>query len=95
MFNLIIGQCTDLMISKLESKILWKQVKSKSDVVGLLTFIRNILFRYESQCYPFKAVHNVMKGFYIMYQQDDVTLDKCMESFVNSFDIVRHSDGAI
>eukprot|EP00957_Ditylum_brightwellii_P071659 5447849-Ditylum_brightwellii.AAC.1 len=25
MFNVIIGQCTDLMITKLESKILWKQ----------------------------------------------------------------------
>eukprot|EP00957_Ditylum_brightwellii_P044954 3409982-Ditylum_brightwellii.AAC.1 len=25
MFNVIISQCTDLMITKLESKILWKQ----------------------------------------------------------------------
>eukprot|EP00957_Ditylum_brightwellii_P099752 7599061-Ditylum_brightwellii.AAC.1 len=44
MFNLIIGQCIDLMISKLESEILWKQVKSSSDVARLLTYIRNISF---------------------------------------------------
>eukprot|EP00957_Ditylum_brightwellii_P045978 3487925-Ditylum_brightwellii.AAC.1 len=30
MFSIIIGQCTDLMITKLESETLWKQVKSGS-----------------------------------------------------------------
>eukprot|EP00957_Ditylum_brightwellii_P090481 6890351-Ditylum_brightwellii.AAC.1 len=83
MFNVIIGQYTDLMVSKLESEILWKQVKSSSDVVGLLTFVRNISFRYESQCYPFKAVRNAMRGFYVTCQQDNMTLEKYMEPFVN------------
>eukprot|EP00957_Ditylum_brightwellii_P131395 10020743-Ditylum_brightwellii.AAC.1 len=61
-----------------------KDVKSGSDIVGLLTFINDILFRYGSQCYPFKAVHNAMQVFYVIYQHDEVTLEKYMESFVNS-----------
>eukprot|EP00957_Ditylum_brightwellii_P208917 15359539-Ditylum_brightwellii.AAC.1 len=36
-----------------------------------------------------------MRSFYDMYQQDGVTLEKCMESFVNSIDVVKHSDGVI
>eukprot|EP00957_Ditylum_brightwellii_P165253 12581972-Ditylum_brightwellii.AAC.1 len=36
-----------------------------------------------------------MRSFYIMYQQDDITLEKYMESFVNSIDVVNHSDGII
>eukprot|EP00957_Ditylum_brightwellii_P177625 13529811-Ditylum_brightwellii.AAC.1 len=87
MFNIIIGQCTGLMITKLESETLWKQVKSRSDIVGLLTYIRNISFRYESQCYPYKAVHNSMRSFYVMYQQDGVLLEKYLEPFINSTDV--------
>eukprot|EP00957_Ditylum_brightwellii_P056722 4298471-Ditylum_brightwellii.AAC.1 len=36
-----------------------------------------------------------MRSFYVMYQQDDVTLKKDLELFVNSIDVVRHSDGVI
>eukprot|EP00957_Ditylum_brightwellii_P149107 11354012-Ditylum_brightwellii.AAC.1 len=95
MFNVITSQCTDLMITKLESKILWKQVKSSSNAVGLLTYVRNISFRYESQCYLYKAMHNSMRSFYIMYQQDGLSLEKYLDSFVNSIDVVKHSDRVI
>eukprot|EP00957_Ditylum_brightwellii_P043343 3285412-Ditylum_brightwellii.AAC.1 len=95
MFNVIICQCSDLMISKLESEIRWKQVKSSSDAVGLLTFVRNISFSNESQSYPFKAVHNGMCGIYVMYQCDDTALEEYTESFANSTDAVRHSDSVI
>eukprot|EP00957_Ditylum_brightwellii_P175547 13365766-Ditylum_brightwellii.AAC.1 len=33
-----------------------------------------------------------MRSLYIMYKQDDVTLEKYMESFMNSIDVVKHSD---
>eukprot|EP00957_Ditylum_brightwellii_P147035 11195436-Ditylum_brightwellii.AAC.1 len=36
-----------------------------------------------------------MRSFYFMYQQDGVSLEKYLESFVNSINIVKHSDGVI
>eukprot|EP00957_Ditylum_brightwellii_P000545 41884-Ditylum_brightwellii.AAC.1 len=36
-----------------------------------------------------------MRSFYIMYQRDDITLEKYMESFINSIDVVKHSSGFI
>eukprot|EP00957_Ditylum_brightwellii_P192939 14690797-Ditylum_brightwellii.AAC.1 len=34
-------------------------------------------------------------SFYVLYQQDNVSLEKYLESFVNSTDVVKHSDGVI
>eukprot|EP00957_Ditylum_brightwellii_P136976 10445518-Ditylum_brightwellii.AAC.1 len=36
-----------------------------------------------------------MRSFYVMYQRDDVSLEKYLESFVNSIDVMKHSDRVI
>eukprot|EP00957_Ditylum_brightwellii_P048658 3692059-Ditylum_brightwellii.AAC.1 len=51
MFTVIIGQCTDLMISKLESDPSWTNINDESNVVELLTTIKGIAYKYESQSF--------------------------------------------
>eukprot|EP00957_Ditylum_brightwellii_P172031 13096932-Ditylum_brightwellii.AAC.1 len=95
MFTVIIGQCTNLIMSKLESKVLWKSIQQDSNVVALLTFIKNIAFRYESQSYSFKDIDNAVREFYILYQQDEMFLEKYMEIFVNYIDVVKQDEGVV
>eukprot|EP00957_Ditylum_brightwellii_P207550 15353482-Ditylum_brightwellii.AAC.1 len=95
MVMIIISQCTNLMISKLESDLNWNKIKESSDVIQLSTTIKDITYKYKSQSYPVKKVHTALHSFYLLYQNDDVLLEKYMESFLNTTDVVRHSDGNI
>eukprot|EP00957_Ditylum_brightwellii_P211722 15366510-Ditylum_brightwellii.AAC.1 len=47
-FSVIIGQCNELMIAKLESETAWKGIKDAYDVVGLLLMIKDILYKYKT-----------------------------------------------
>eukprot|EP00957_Ditylum_brightwellii_P107433 8197217-Ditylum_brightwellii.AAC.1 len=75
MFMVIVGQCTDLVISKLESESTWKKTEATNNVVELLKMIKDIAYKYETQSYPFKAVHNAIICFYLLYQKDNYTLE--------------------
>eukprot|EP00957_Ditylum_brightwellii_P116434 8881364-Ditylum_brightwellii.AAC.1 len=92
LFTMIIGQCTDLVISKLESKNNWTKTEATNDVVELLNMIKDIPHKYKTQSYPFKDVHNMMKGFYLLNQKDTYTLDQYIESFLDNIDVIKHSN---
>eukprot|EP00957_Ditylum_brightwellii_P026290 1988565-Ditylum_brightwellii.AAC.1 len=47
------------------------------------------------QSYLFKAVHNAVRSFYLLYQKDDQTLEQYSESFLNNIDIIKDSDRSI
>eukprot|EP00957_Ditylum_brightwellii_P096804 7372102-Ditylum_brightwellii.AAC.1 len=92
---MIVGQCTDLVISKLESETTWKKTAAANNVVELLKMIQDIAYKYETQSYPFKAVHNTMRTFYLLHQKDNYTLEQYIESFLNIINGIKHSDGNI
>eukprot|EP00957_Ditylum_brightwellii_P172307 13117320-Ditylum_brightwellii.AAC.1 len=94
MVVVIVGQCTDLVISKLESEATWKRTEEATNVIELLKMIKDIAYKSETQSYPFKAVHNAIQSFYLLYQKDNYTLEQYMESFLNNIDIIKHSDGS-
>eukprot|EP00957_Ditylum_brightwellii_P201765 15327139-Ditylum_brightwellii.AAC.1 len=95
MFNVVIGQCTELMMSKLESETKWTVIEEKHSVVELLQMIKDIAYKYKTQSYPFKVVHNVMQGFYLLYQQEHHILEQYLETFLNNTNVIKHSDGNI
>eukprot|EP00957_Ditylum_brightwellii_P125309 9550810-Ditylum_brightwellii.AAC.1 len=91
----IVGQCIDLVISKLESEGSWKNTEAKNNIVELLKMIKDIAYMYETQSYLFKAVHNTMRSVYLLYQRDGQTPEQYLESFLNNVDIIKHCDGSI
>eukprot|EP00957_Ditylum_brightwellii_P064867 4920890-Ditylum_brightwellii.AAC.1 len=95
MFVVIRGQCTDLVISKLESETAWMTTEAKNNVVELLKMMKDIAYKYETQSYPFKTVHNAIQSFCLLYQKDSYTLEQCLESFLNKVDVIKHSCGNI
>eukprot|EP00957_Ditylum_brightwellii_P119007 9076513-Ditylum_brightwellii.AAC.1 len=62
------------MVSQLESEPRWKKIEENANVVKQQTMIKDITYKYESQSYTFKAVHNTVRGFYLKYQKDNITL---------------------
>ena len=52
MYSIIIGQCTEPLITKLEGMDKYDAINSSSDAILLLQAIREIVFEYESQKYP-------------------------------------------
>eukprot|EP00957_Ditylum_brightwellii_P007140 542379-Ditylum_brightwellii.AAC.1 len=57
--------------------------------------IKDIAYKYKMQRYPFKAVHNAMQNFYLLYQHDNHTLDQNLKMFLNNIDVIKHSNGNI
>ena len=56
-YSVVLGQSTDAMKAKLESEASFKKISQDRDLVGLLKLMRDIAFNYESDRYPFLAVH--------------------------------------
>jgi hypothetical protein len=47
--SLVIGQCTDLIQSKLKQQAAWATISSDQDAIALIGLIKTITFRFEDQ----------------------------------------------
>ena len=60
-FTLVIGQCTEVMLKKLEALSEFKTIKEKCDVLVLLEQIKILMFKYEEQKYCYSSVYYANK----------------------------------
>jgi hypothetical protein len=51
-YSLVLGQCTELLQSKLKQQATWAQVHTDQDVVALLALIKAITFRLTKSSFP-------------------------------------------
>eukprot|EP00957_Ditylum_brightwellii_P028757 2172158-Ditylum_brightwellii.AAC.1 len=87
------GTIANIYMNKTEPS--WKQAEKKNDVVELSKMIKDIVYKFETQSYSFKAVHNAVQSFYLLYQKDTYTLEQYMETFLNNIDVIKHSNGKV
>eukprot|EP00957_Ditylum_brightwellii_P135731 10350418-Ditylum_brightwellii.AAC.1 len=71
---------------KLESKEEYKEAAMESDVIKLLNIIKRISFQYQSQRYPYRTVHAVIRALYFTSQRDWMTLEQYLDKFLNQQD---------
>ena len=95
MFSVVLGQCTEALKAKLEADSNYDSILQSRDVIKLLLLIREIAFNYESDKYPYLAVHTSMKAFYEQFQKYSVSADSYLESFTNLYDVVSACGGTI
>ena len=95
LFHVVMGQCTDSMKAKLEAESTYDTIANDRDVIKLLKLMRDIAFNYESDRYPFLALHLGMKQFYSHYQKFAVPCDTYLDSYNNLQDVVEHCGGNI
>ena len=48
-YSIVMGQCTDLLQSKLKQQANWSTISQDQDVIALISLIKTITFRFEDQ----------------------------------------------
>ena len=95
LYNIIIGQCSESMINKLESTDTFDAISSTSDSIGLLKAIKSMSFNQESQKFSPHALHDAMTLFYTCRQGERTTTEAYLETFNNTTAIVSYCGGAL
>ena len=90
MYSKVIGQCTDALRAKLEADANYTSYNTNGDVVSLLNLIRTLAYDYESERYPFLALHSSLKSFYAHSQKAHESNDQYRESFQGAKEVVEH-----
>ena len=90
MYSKVIGQCTDALRAKLEADKNYTTYNTNGDVVSLLNLIRTLAYDYESERYPFLALHSSLKSFYAHSQKAHESNDQYRESFQGAKEVVEH-----
>ena len=89
LFSLIIGQCSESMITKLESTNEFKAINDSSDSTGLLKAIKKVSFHYESQKYGPLAMHDAITMFCTCRQGERTPTEAYLETFNNTVAICQ------
>ena len=63
-YSLILGQCTDLLKSKLKQSHEWRASLTTYDVLILIRIIRTITLKFDEQTYLKFALHQAKADFY-------------------------------
>ena len=67
-YALVIGQCTDLLQSKLKQQTQWATISQDQDVIALLNLIKTITFRFEDQKFLPLALYQAKSSLYSLRQ---------------------------
>lgn len=67
-FVIVMGQCHPIMRSKLESLQNYKEMESKSDVIGLLDKIKELVYNTESSKYEFWTMATSLRKLVLLEQ---------------------------
>ena len=85
-YSLLLGQCTDLLKSKLEQSHEWHAAPTTYDVLVLIMIIRTITLKFDEQKYLPLALHQAKANFYNI-RQGSLSNAEYIEKFNNIFDI--------
>ena len=91
-YSLILGQCTELLKTKLKSSKKWLKISTDQDVLLLLEEIKSILFKFEDKKYLPLAIYQSKKAFF-SFKQGDLTNSQFLDKFNNLVDIATSFDG--
>ena len=92
-FTLVIGQCTEVMINKLEALNEYKRIKADCDVLALLDQMKSLTFKYEEQKYCYSSVYFANKRFYNFKQGQDESCTEYYNKFNNLVSVVESYGG--
>jgi hypothetical protein len=81
LYSLILGQCAEHMVAKLESLDDFKEIERGLDVIKLMKAIKGVSYQFEGQKYQYEALHQAMKSFYLFNQNKEMTNAKFLETF--------------
>jgi hypothetical protein len=95
LYSLILGQCTEHMVAKLESLDDFKEIERGLDVIKLMKAIKGVSYQFEGQKYQDEALHKAMKRFYIFNQNKEMINTKFLKAFQTLISVITECGGEI
>ena len=95
LYSVIIGQCSESMINKLESSDEFRTISASSDSIALLKAIKKVSFHHESQKFGPHALHDAMTMFYTCRQSEHTSTEAYLETYNNTVSIVTYCGGSL
>ena len=93
-YSLVLGQCTDLLKSKLKQSYEWNAASTTYDVLILIRIIRTITFKFDEQQYLSLALHQAKANVYNI-RQGSLSNAEYLENFNNVVDIATAYNGQL
>jgi hypothetical protein len=94
-YSLVLGQCTDVVLAKLEASNTYNKMSEEADSIRLLKEICALVYNFQSQKYVPQALHKGKQRLYLLSQDKHSTCQAYLERFQNSVDVVEHCGGSI
>ena len=93
-YSLVLGQCTDLLQSKLKQQNAWAAIALAQDVIELIKLIKSITFKFEDQKFLPLALHQAKANVYNL-RQGNMTNHDYLQRFNNLVDIATTYNGEL
>jgi hypothetical protein len=94
-YNLVLGQCSEIMRTKVESVPEYADLHGRMDVIELLKTIQKICYNFETQKYMPHAVHEAVRRFYLLRQDTSMTCGAYLEKFKSTVDVLETCGGTV
>ena len=93
-YALVIGQCTDLLQSKLKQQTKWLSISQDQDAIALLSLIKTITFRFEDQKFLPLALYQAKTSLYSL-RQGNMTNHEYLQRFQTLVDVAMSYHGQL
>ena len=87
-YSLILGQCTDLLQSKLKQQATWGTVSTNRDGIALVGLIKSIIYKFDDQNFLPLALYNMKLNFFLL-RQGNMTNNKYLKKFNMLVDVTK------
>jgi hypothetical protein len=94
-WNTIIGQCTDLMKSKLESYSKYNEMEDARDCTWLLTTILSITLQFDNRRYPYSSLLDAYHKFFSCRQSPNQSVDDFRQNLILWSDVIEKYGGTL
>ena len=73
LYSLVLGQCTDVVLAKLEASDTYNEMSEEADSMKLLKEIRALVYNFQSQKYAPQALYEGKRRIYLLSQDKHST----------------------
>ena len=91
-YSLVLGQCTELLKSKLKTTSNWDTISTDFDLLGLIASIKSVLFKFEDHRYLPLSLHYANMNFF-SFRQHNLIITQQLEKFTNLVDMAEYFEG--
>ena len=95
LYSLVIGQCTEEMISKLKTLNTYKDMHHKKDALNLLKAVKGFTFMFNGEKEHEMSLAEAIDRVYRIYQGKDMSNLEYKTLFDNGLEVIEHFGGSI